>query len=95
MYLSVESARIRIIQNERSCPLRYENDEFYDEFYATTSPDENYGNCNVCRNETELNGFDLCWSCELESAMNPSYSTFDLVNHHMETRMADAEMGDL
>ena len=75
--------------------MRYENDEFYDEFYATTSPDENYGNCNVCRNETDLNSFDLCWSCELESAMNPSYSTFDLVNHHMETLMADAEMGDL
>jgi hypothetical protein len=75
--------------------MRYENDEFYDELYATTSPDEIYGNCNVCRNETELNAFDLCWSCELESAMNPSYSTFDLVAHHMETRMADAEMGDL
>jgi hypothetical protein len=75
--------------------MRYENDEFYDEFYATTEPEPNYGNCVTCRNETELNHFDYCWSCELESTMYPSYSIFDLANHHMETRMADAEMGDL
>jgi hypothetical protein len=27
--------------------------------------------------------------------MYPSYSILDLANHHMDTRMADAEMGDL
>ncbi len=32
---------------------------------------------------------------EQEFDLYPYYSTFDLVNHHMETRMADAEMGDL
>jgi hypothetical protein len=73
--------------------MRYENDEFYDEFYATTSPDENYGNCFECRNETELNGFDLCWSCELEYSGIRTSAQLDFDN--MVSRMADAEMGDL
>jgi hypothetical protein len=73
--------------------MRYENDEFYDEFYATVSLDENYGNCFECRNETELNNFDLCWSCELEYSGIRTVTQLDLDN--MMSRMADAEMGDL
>jgi hypothetical protein len=45
--------------------MNYENDEFYDEFYATTEP-VIIANCADCRDETELLDGIICWTCDLE-----------------------------
>jgi hypothetical protein len=45
--------------------MKYENDEFLDEFYATVEP-VIIANCLDCRDETELLDGIICWTCSFE-----------------------------
>jgi len=74
--------------------MKYDNDEFLDEFYATTEP-VIIANCADCRDETELLDGIICWTCSLEQAEMKFFDLFERDEFRMQSRMADAEMGDL
>jgi hypothetical protein len=74
--------------------MNYENDEFFDEFYATTEP-VIIANCIDCRDETELMDGIICWTCSLERSEMKFFDLFERDEFRMQSRMADAEMGDL
>ena len=74
--------------------MKYENDEFLEQFYATTEP-VIIANCADCRDETELLDGIICWTCDLERSEMKFFDLFERDEFRMQSRMADAEMGDL
>jgi len=91
--MSVRSVIIAIHRTKGQL-MKYENDEFYDEFYATTEP-VIIANCADCRDETELLDGIICWTCSLERSEMKFFDLFERDEFRMQSRMADAEMGDL
>ena len=69
--------------------MNYENDEFYDEFYAKTEP-VIIANCADCRDETELIDGIICWTCSLE---NSEMKFFELTGWADSDALASAGFG--
>jgi len=57
--------------------MKYENDEFLDEFYATVEP-VIIANCLDCRDETELLDGIICWTCSLERSEMRFFDLFEI-----------------